>query len=187
VPGGDHETLRHLEDIGGKVEHLGSSGTGDLACLRQFLFNTDLPPVERSADGSLEFFSAPGRAGKSVEMAGVSSVRRAPVFASMRWRSSCAPSQLSWSPRARARLRQGAGLVRPGHSPAAPGRPCLLALLASPEQPSASRLPSLRSARFPRREHDELAGRVEDGFGRTSDSVMTRQTSSSGGRRQGSR
>jgi CRISPR/Cas system-associated exonuclease Cas4 (RecB family) len=69
VPSAEHDTVRHLEALGGTVESIAPSGDNDLACLRRFLFNTDDPPHERSLDGSLEFFSAPGEGRESIEIA----------------------------------------------------------------------------------------------------------------------
>ena len=42
---------------------------GDLDCLRRYLFSRDAPPVHRTLDGSLEFFSAPGEGREAVEIA----------------------------------------------------------------------------------------------------------------------
>ena len=46
-----------------------STGSSDLACLRRFLFNTDVQPAERELDGSLQLFSAPGEGRECVEIA----------------------------------------------------------------------------------------------------------------------
>jgi hypothetical protein len=69
VPSGDHESRSYLEQLGGVVEERGTDGGGDLACLRRFLFNRDSLPAERTLDGSLRVFSAPGEGRESVEIA----------------------------------------------------------------------------------------------------------------------
>ncbi|MBI4886582.1 MAG: hypothetical protein HY824_05785 [Acidobacteria bacterium] len=69
VPQGDHDTIDHLAGMGAAVEIRAGTGTGDLACLRRFLFNIAEEPQERSLDGSLELFSAPGEGRECVEMA----------------------------------------------------------------------------------------------------------------------
>jgi CRISPR/Cas system-associated exonuclease Cas4 (RecB family) len=84
-PHDDRDTIHHLAAMGGTVEgsdplrkptqSLESAREGgltplnDLACLRQFLFNTDTHPPLRELDGSVEFFSAPGEGRECVEMA----------------------------------------------------------------------------------------------------------------------
>ena len=69
VPSGDHDSVSFLEQRGGVVEERGSDGADDLACLRRFLFNRDALPVERTLDGALSVFSAPGEGRESVEIA----------------------------------------------------------------------------------------------------------------------
>jgi ATP-dependent helicase/nuclease subunit B len=76
-PHGDRDTIDHLVAMGGTVEgsdplHARDGGltpVNDLACLRQFLFNTETQPPHRELDGSVEFFSAPGEGRECVEMA----------------------------------------------------------------------------------------------------------------------
>ncbi len=53
----------------GRATIAGGDTQGDLACLRRFLFNTEEQPPVRAADGSLEFFSAPGEGRECVEIA----------------------------------------------------------------------------------------------------------------------
>ena len=69
IPHGDIESVTYLERIGGVVETRESAETGDLACLRRFLFTADALPAERELDGSLTLFSAPGEGRESVEIA----------------------------------------------------------------------------------------------------------------------
>ena len=69
IPHGDVESVTYLERIGGVVETRESAETGDLACLRRFLFTADALPAERELDGSLTLFSAPGEGRESVEIA----------------------------------------------------------------------------------------------------------------------
>jgi ATP-dependent helicase/nuclease subunit B len=69
IPHGDSEGVAYLAGIGGEVELRESTGIGDLACLRRFLFNADALPAERELDGSLTVFSAPGEGRESVEIA----------------------------------------------------------------------------------------------------------------------
>ena len=69
IPHGDDESVTYLERIGGVVETPESAETGDLACLRRFLFTADALPAERELDGSLTLFSAPGEGRESVEIA----------------------------------------------------------------------------------------------------------------------
>ena len=69
MPGSDREGIARLEAMGGIVEDRRGDGTGDLACLRRYLFSPDTLPSERKLDGSLEFFSAPGEGREAVEIA----------------------------------------------------------------------------------------------------------------------
>jgi ATP-dependent helicase/nuclease subunit B len=69
VPSGDRDSVAYLERIGGLVEERGSDGMDDLACLRRFLFDREALPIERTLDGSLSVFSAPGEGRESVEIA----------------------------------------------------------------------------------------------------------------------
>ena len=69
MPGSDRDGIARLEAMGGTVEDLDGDGTGDLACLRRYLFSPDAPPIQRALDGSLEFFSAPGEGREAVEIA----------------------------------------------------------------------------------------------------------------------
>ena len=69
IPHGDIESVTYLERIGGVIETRESAETGDLACLRRFLFTADALPAERELDGSLTLFSAPGEGRESVEIA----------------------------------------------------------------------------------------------------------------------
>jgi hypothetical protein len=68
VPRGDRYALDALVGMGGIRETPADAGDGDLAALRRYLFAEEQPP-QRDADGSLEFFSAPGEARESVEIA----------------------------------------------------------------------------------------------------------------------
>ena len=68
MPGSDREGIARLEAMGGIVEDRPGDGTGDLACLRRYLFSPDTLPSERRLDGSLEFFSAPGEGREAVEI-----------------------------------------------------------------------------------------------------------------------
>jgi ATP-dependent helicase/nuclease subunit B len=69
MPHGERESLDYLESIGAVVEHCESAGSDDLAYLRRFLFTPDALPSERTLDGSLNVFSAPGEGRESVEIA----------------------------------------------------------------------------------------------------------------------
>jgi CRISPR/Cas system-associated exonuclease Cas4 (RecB family) len=69
APHGDRDTLDHFTKMNATIEERPDGGTGDLSCLRQFLFNTSAEPPQRSLDGSLEFFSAPGEGRECVEIA----------------------------------------------------------------------------------------------------------------------
>jgi hypothetical protein len=69
VPAGDRETSTALVDMGGTLECAGESGSGDLAALRRFLFDTGAEPPVRTPDGALELFSAPGEGRECVEIA----------------------------------------------------------------------------------------------------------------------
>ena len=55
--------------MGGALEWIEEGGSGDLAALRRFLFNTDAEPPVRTPDGDLQLFSAPGEARECVEIA----------------------------------------------------------------------------------------------------------------------
>jgi CRISPR/Cas system-associated exonuclease Cas4 (RecB family) len=66
---GDRDTIRQFVEMGAVAEERPAAGTNDLARLRQFLFNTEEQPPERTLDGSIEFFSAPGEGRECVEMA----------------------------------------------------------------------------------------------------------------------
>jgi ATP-dependent helicase/nuclease subunit B len=67
----DRDGIARLEALGGIVDVVerGSGHTSDLTCLRRFLFSAEAPPDERTLDGSLEFFSAPGEGREAVEIA----------------------------------------------------------------------------------------------------------------------
>ena len=69
VPRGDREASQALADIGGIAEDVTRPERDDLAHVREFLFNTAAQPPERSLDGSLELFSAPGEGRECVEIA----------------------------------------------------------------------------------------------------------------------
>src|SRR5262245_32742414 len=69
VPRGDRPSIARLASLGADVEHGEESGDGDLSSLRRYLFETDLEPPQRTSDGSLELFSAPGEGRECVEIA----------------------------------------------------------------------------------------------------------------------
>jgi ATP-dependent helicase/nuclease subunit B len=75
MPASDRDGIARLEAMGGTVEVVerrsprAGSDDGDLACLRRYLFNPEAPPAERTLDGSLTFFSAPGEGREAVEIA----------------------------------------------------------------------------------------------------------------------
>jgi CRISPR/Cas system-associated exonuclease Cas4 (RecB family) len=69
VPRGDRPSIARLRALGGDVEHAEESGDGDLSSLRRYLFETELEPPQRTIDGSLELFSAPGEGRECVEIA----------------------------------------------------------------------------------------------------------------------
>lgn len=75
LPASDHEGIERLKAMGGSVEDVDSrppsdrGGESDLVYLRRYLFERDALPAERSLDGSLNFFSAPGEGREAVEIA----------------------------------------------------------------------------------------------------------------------
>jgi ATP-dependent helicase/nuclease subunit B len=68
VPSQDLTTLAALEDAGGSQTVDDAGDAGDLACLQRYLFSDEAPP-DRSLDGALQVFSAPGEGRESVEIA----------------------------------------------------------------------------------------------------------------------
>ena len=68
VPAHDVLALTALGRSGGQVQTLSESNRSDLDLLRTHLF-ADRAPDERSLDGSLQFFSAPGEGRECVEIA----------------------------------------------------------------------------------------------------------------------
>jgi hypothetical protein len=66
---GEVEAIDYLRDLGAVVEDQPTDGDGDLACLKRFLFNSEEDPLQRTLDGSLTFFSAPGEGRESIEIA----------------------------------------------------------------------------------------------------------------------
>lgn len=69
IPHGDRDAVAYFESIGAEIDHRTDRALNDLWHLQQFLFNTDMQPPERTLDGSLEFFSAPGEGRECVEIA----------------------------------------------------------------------------------------------------------------------
>ena len=69
VPRGDRQSAARLTEMAGALERSDERGSDDLASLRRFLFETDVEPLEREPDGSLELFSAPGEGRECVEIA----------------------------------------------------------------------------------------------------------------------
>ena len=70
APHGDRDSIRAFVEMGGVLEQRRATPElDDLACLREFLFNTEVQPPERALDGSVEFFSAPGEGRECVEIA----------------------------------------------------------------------------------------------------------------------
>jgi ATP-dependent helicase/nuclease subunit B len=72
LPASDRAGIARLEAIGGIVEKCEPSAAraeNDLFFLRQYLFDAKAPPIERTLDGSLSFFSAPGEGREAVEIA----------------------------------------------------------------------------------------------------------------------
>jgi RecB family exonuclease len=67
-PAEDDRAIDALERAGGRREIVADERRDDLASLRAFLF-ADAAPDERTLDGSLEFFSAPGEGRECVEIA----------------------------------------------------------------------------------------------------------------------
>ena len=68
VPHGDEGTVARFAAMGAEVERHDTRGTSDLASLRRYLFDTGTEPPMRTADNSVEFFSAPGEGRESVEI-----------------------------------------------------------------------------------------------------------------------
>jgi len=69
VPRGDRPSTARLVALGADAERGDESGDGDLPSLRRYLFETELEPPQRTSDGSLELFSAPGEGRECVEIA----------------------------------------------------------------------------------------------------------------------
>jgi ATP-dependent helicase/nuclease subunit B len=69
MPASDRDGIARLESMGGVVDEYRGDRAGDLACLRRYLFREETMPAERTLDGSLEFFSAPGEGREAVEIA----------------------------------------------------------------------------------------------------------------------
>ena len=69
VPRGDRPSIARLAALGADAEHAEESGDDDLSSLRRYLFETELDPPQRTSDGSLELFSAPGEGRECVEIA----------------------------------------------------------------------------------------------------------------------
>ena len=69
VPRGDRPSTARLAALGADVERGEETGDGDLPSLRRYLFETELEPPQRTSDGSLELFSAPGEGRECVEIA----------------------------------------------------------------------------------------------------------------------
>jgi ATP-dependent helicase/nuclease subunit B len=69
TPFGDLAALRHLEAAAGRrPEILEPGGGGDLAALKRYVFATSQPP-ERTPQGDVRLFSAPGEGRECVEIA----------------------------------------------------------------------------------------------------------------------
>ncbi len=77
LPAGDRSGRAHAGAMGAQLVDLdeapvaetrGDAAPNDLACLRRFLFSTDAPAAERTLDGSVELFSAPGEGRECVEI-----------------------------------------------------------------------------------------------------------------------
>ena len=66
---GEVEAIEYLRRMGAVVEHQPTGSDDDLACLKRFLFNKEEDPPQRTLDGSLTFFSAPGEGRESIEIA----------------------------------------------------------------------------------------------------------------------
>jgi ATP-dependent helicase/nuclease subunit B len=69
VARGDRKSMAHLGSLGAVREKADESGDNDLASLRRYLFETEREPPQRTSDGSLELFSAPGEGRECVEIA----------------------------------------------------------------------------------------------------------------------
>jgi ATP-dependent helicase/nuclease subunit B len=69
APRGDRLSITRLAALGATPEQGDDSGVGDLPSLRRYLFETELEPPQRTIDGSLELFSAPGEGRECVEIA----------------------------------------------------------------------------------------------------------------------
>ena len=64
----DAESAAVLQRAGGQIDFREEIGSGDLASLRQHLFDDTTPP-RRELDGSLQLFSAPGEGREAIEIA----------------------------------------------------------------------------------------------------------------------
>ena len=67
-PLADEGALRTLVDAGGQLDTMREDPGDDLTSLRTYLF-AEAAPAERTLDGSLQFFSAPGEGRECVEIA----------------------------------------------------------------------------------------------------------------------
>ena len=138
--------------------------TGDLACLRRYLFSREAPPAERTLDGSLEFFSAPGEGREAVEIARriLREARAGVRFDEMAVLVRSPQNYVGLIEHALRRAKVPAWFSRGTRRPLTAGRAFLALLACASEQLSASRFAEYLSfAQVPletREEGGELGG-----------------------------
>jgi len=117
-------------------------GVGDLDALRCYLFETELEPPQRTSDGSLEFFSAPGEGRECVEIARriLKEAKRGVAFDQMAVLVRSPQSYFGLLEHALRRAGVPAWFDRGTRRPHPAGRAFLALLACAAEQLSAARL-----------------------------------------------
>ena len=143
VPAGDGATRDAFAAMGGVRDEPDEQGTGDLARIRQHLFDSDVhgSPPPRVADGSFELFSAPGEGREAVEIARrlVQEARRGVPFDEMAVLVRSPESYAGLLEQALERARVPAWYDRGTRRPHAAGRAFLALLACAGERLSAAR------------------------------------------------
>jgi CRISPR/Cas system-associated exonuclease Cas4 (RecB family) len=182
MPGSDRDGIARLEAMGGIVEEPGADGSGDLACLRRYLFSRGIPPGERRLDGSLEFFSAPGEGREAVEIARriLREARAGVRFDEMAVLVRSPQHYVGLIEHALRRAKVPAWFSRGTRRPLTAGRAFLALLACASEQLSASRFAEYLSfAQVPLdRERAETvwAASQDESFGRIQPQAVESQT-----------
>jgi ATP-dependent helicase/nuclease subunit B len=172
----DRDGIARLEAMGGIVDVVERErGTSnDLTCLRRYLFSPEAPPAERTLDGSLEFFSAPGEGREAVEIARriLREARSGVRFDEMAILVRSPQHYIGLIEHALSRAKVPAWFSRGTRRPLTAGRAFLALLACASEQLSASRFAEYLSfAQVPlgsdnggaswAASHDEAFGRVQ--------------------------